>query len=313
MAPFRPSKQVQGTVAALASAFFLGLTPIFGKLAIRAGMSPLGVAAWRTVLATLLLYALLRAFRPQWLYIHTLGLIGSLLAGAINGLGSLFYYSALARIDASLGQLLFALYPIFLSLWLWLDRQPLSRWTWLRIALAVPAVYFLTQTDPRAPADWVGVGMALFASAMYALHLPINQRVLYEAPAPTVTLYTLTAMSGVVALAYGIFGPRTLPTTPERWQPLLGLTLVTFASRLTLFLGVKHIGGMQAALLGLGELAVTVFFAHLWLGETLTRQQWIGAGLLLVVMLLGYFDQSGQRPRPRGQGWLRWLQPPELP
>ncbi|NPA06892.1 MAG: DMT family transporter [Chloroflexi bacterium] len=307
----RFSIRVQGTLAALASAFFLGMTPIFGKLAIRAGMSPLAVAAWRTVLATLLLFVLLRVLRPQWLYIHSLGLIGSMLAGAINGLGSLFYYSALARIDASLGQLLFALYPIFLSLWLWLDRHPFTRWTWIRLALALPAVYFLTQADPSAPADPVGVAMALFASAMYALHLPINQRVLYEAPAPTVTLYTLTAMSLVVALAYVLIGPRTLPTTPERWQPLLGLTLVTFASRLTLFLGVKNIGGMQAALLGLGELAVTVFFAHWWLGETLTPRQWIGAGLLLVVMLLGRFDHT-QRPRPQRGGWLRWLQPPDL-
>ncbi len=33
--------------------------------------------------------------------------------------------------------------------------------------------------------------MMLGAAALYALHLPINQRVLYEVPAPTVTLYTL--------------------------------------------------------------------------------------------------------------------------
>ena len=42
---------------------------------------------------------------------------------------------------------------------------------------------------------------------------------------------------------------------------------MTLLSRVTLFLGVKHLGGLQTALLGLGELIITIFFAHLWLGR----------------------------------------------
>ena len=45
----------------------------------------------------------------------------------------------------------------------------------------------------------------LIGSAMYALHLPINQRVLYDVPAPTVTVYTLLAMSFIVIPVYFIF------------------------------------------------------------------------------------------------------------
>ncbi len=299
-----------GIGSALLSAFFLGLTPIFGKLAIVRGMAPLGVAAWRTVLATLLLYGLLRWKRPHWLYIHRLGLWGCLLAGFINGTGSLFYYSALGRIDAALGQLLYSLYPIFVGLWLWLDRQRPSRLTWLRLALAVPAVYWLTVGGSRGPVDWTGVAMMLTASALYALHLPVNQRVLYEAPAPTVTLYTLSAMSAVVVVAYAVSGGGPGPWRPEVGGPILALTLVTFLSRLTLFMGVKRIGGMHTALLGLGELVVTVAFAHWWLGESLTVRQWWGAALLLLVMALGRWDHPTAPPKPGRGGWLQWLEPP---
>ncbi len=301
-----------GTASALLSAFFLGLTPIFGKLAIVRGMAPLGVAAWRTVLATLLLYAVLRWRRPAWLYIHPLGLLGCLLAGAINGTGSLFYYSALGRIDASLGQLLYSLYPVFVGLWLWLDHQTPGPVTWGRLALAVPAVYLLTAGGAQGPVDWWGVVMMLVASALYALHLPVNQRVLYEAPAPTVTLYTLAAMSGVVVLAYLWRGPWQVPVDPTLGGPVLALTLVTFFSRLTLFMGVKRIGGMHTALLGLGELVVTVLFAHWWLGERLSPQQWAGAALLLAVMLLGRWDRPAAPPKPGRGGWLRWLEPPDF-
>jgi drug/metabolite transporter (DMT)-like permease len=57
------------------------------------------------------------------------------------------------------------------------------------------------------------------------------------------------------------------------WLPVIGLTAVTFFSRLMLFLGVKNIGGMQTALLGLAELLVAITFSYLLLGETLTLER----------------------------------------
>jgi drug/metabolite transporter (DMT)-like permease len=88
--------------------------------------------------------------------------------------------------------------------------------------------------------------------------------------------------------------------------------MVTFFSRLALFLGVKHLGGMQTALLGLSELLVTLTLAHFWLHETLTRQQWLGAALLLASLALVTLDrQLPKRQRPGGI--LGWLRPPASP
>ena len=77
------------------------------------GLSPLGVVALRTLLATILMFLVMLIFQRQFLYIYPAGLIGCLMAGWVNGLGSLFYYSALGRIDAGLGQMLYSLYPFF--------------------------------------------------------------------------------------------------------------------------------------------------------------------------------------------------------
>ena len=143
------------------------------------------------------------------------------------------------------------------------------------------------------------------------LHLPINQRVLYDMPSPTVTLYTLIAMSIVVVPAYLVSGVQPVVVAPLIVAPLIGLTLVTFLSRLMLFAGVKHLGGMQTALLGLGEMFVVVFFSYIWLDETLTSQQWIGVLLLTSSMLLMYFDKSPSW-RNHTSVWLGWLKPPGL-
>lgn len=303
-------KRRTGIGAALASALFLGLSPIFGRQAILAGLSPWAVVAVRTVLAALIVFTAIAVTRRGYLYIYPAGLLGCLLAGGINGLGSLLFYGSLARINASVGQLLNSTYPIFVALWLTLDRQPPTRLTVARLLLSLPAIYLLTQTD-GAGLDLVGVAMMLGAAALYALHLPINQRVLYEMPAQTVTLYTLVAMSLVVVPAYFLIpgAEHPPPAGHGGWWPVLGLTLVTLFSRLTLFTGVKHLGGMQTALLGLFELIVTVAIANLWLGERLTQTQWIGAGILMAVVLLVAFERGGPG-RLRPGGWLRWLTPP---
>jgi drug/metabolite transporter (DMT)-like permease len=305
------SKFPSGIVAAFSSSLFLGLAPVFGKLAIRLGLHPLFVVALRTGLAALLLLLVIFLFRRSFLYIYPAGLLGCLLAGWINGIGSLLYYSALGRINASLGQVIYSLYPLFVALWLWLDRQKPSRLTGLRLALVVPALVMLT-TSGGQEVDLIGVLMMLASAILYALHLPINQRVLYDMPAPTVTVYTLLAMSAAVLPAL-FFVTFPAPPAAGSWLALFALTTVTFLSRLTLFLGVKHLGGMQTALLGLGELLITIFFSHWLLNESLSLVQWGGVLLLMLSLALALFEKAPKRKPTASGGWLNWLRPSALP
>lgn len=304
-------KQTAGIVAAFSSAFFLGLAPVFGKLAITEGFTPLAVVALRTGFAAAILLIVISIFYPQYLYIFPVGLVGCMLAGAINGLGSLFYYLALERLDASLGQLLYSLYPFFVALWLILDHQPPSRLTFFRIALATIAVLLLTSVPGRT-VDVTGVIMMIGAAVLYAMHLPINQRVLYEVPAPTVALYTLLSMSAVVIPSYFIFD-RAWPATSIPWLPVAGLTFVTVFSRIALFLGVKKIGGMQTALLGLAELLIAIVFSNILLDESLSLLQWLGALGLGVSLILVMYEQSPPPTHSGRTGWLSWIRAPGLP
>jgi drug/metabolite transporter (DMT)-like permease len=298
----------RGIPLAIVSAMLLGLTPIFGKQAINGGVPPLTVVALRTAAAALLLLIVMAVFRRKYLYIYPVGLIGCLIAGGLNGIGSLFYYAGLARIGAGLGQLLYSLYPIYVAVLLFLDGQRHSPLTVIRLLLSIPAVVLLTRADSSG-VDLLGVGLMLASGLFYGIHIPINQRVLYEAPAPTVTLYTLLAMTAVVLPAHFLSAPA-VPIIPQQALiPLIGLTAVTFFSRLTLFEGVKSIGGMQTALLGLVQLLVSIGMAILWLGERLSPLQWLGAAVLVLAMVLvGREPPQGERRLSRG--WLRWLGPP---
>jgi drug/metabolite transporter (DMT)-like permease len=300
-----------GINAALVSAFFLGLAPVFGKAAMGADkFSPYAVVALRTGLAAMLLLLIMGLFKRQFLYIYPAGLIGCALAGGINGVGSIFYYIGLSKLNASIAQMLYALYPFFVAIWLRLDHQSTSRLTAFRIIIACISAILLTWVG-TANIDWLGVLFMLISAVLYAFHIPINQRVLFDVPAPTVTVYTLLSMSAVVIPAYFIFD-RSIPTGDAPWLPVLGLTAVTFFSRLLLFLGVKHIGGMQTALLGLGELLVAVFFSHIFLHERLTALQWMGMAGLGVSLLMVWFEKPTHEPT-QTHGLLSWLQPPDFP
>jgi len=305
------TERSKGIRAALASAFLLGLAPVLGRQAILLGFSPLAVVALRTGLAAALLFLIVAIFKRSFLFIYPVGFVGCMLAGLINGIGSIFYYMALARLPASIGQMLYSLYPFFLAFWMLLDHHPISRITILRISLATLAVLLLTGGTDSAM-DWIGVLMMLAGALFYALHLPINQRVLYDVPAPTVTLYTLLAMSAVVIPAFLLFNPQ-LPVGNASWWPVIGLTLVTFFARLALFMGVKHLGGMQTALLGLSELLVAIIFSHLWLGESLTLVQWLGVAGLATSLLLVRIDSTSPTSKSHKGGWLNWIRPPNLP
>jgi drug/metabolite transporter (DMT)-like permease len=304
-------KQTAGILAAFTSAVFLGMAPVFGKLAITQGFTPFAVVALRTSFAAGIMLVVVLLFYRQFLYIFPVGLIGCVLAGAINGLGSLLYYLALERLDASVGQLLYSLYPFFVALWLILDHQPPTRLTLFRIALATLAVLLLTYT-PNRSVDMAGVAMMIGAAILYAMHLPINQRVLYEVPAPTVALYTLLAMSAVVVPVFLIFD-RTLPSANIPWTPVICLTFVTLFSRIALFLGVKKIGGMQTALLGLAELLIAIILSNLFLGENLSATQWLGAAGLGISLILVMYEKPAPPVHSGKTGWLSWIRPPGLP
>jgi len=303
-------RRVHGIQAALVSAVFLGLTPVFGRYAIQSGFSPLAVVAFRTLLAALMLTLMMAAFRRNAFTIYPVGLAGCLLAGIVNGAGSIFFYSALGRIEATLGQVLYSTYPLFVALWMVADRQSISRLTLMRLGLSIPAVLLLVNADSGS-VDVPGVLMVIAAAVLYSLHLVINQRILYDVPTPTVTMYTLLAMSAITTVAYLLFD-RSLPATGTPWWPILGLAGITFFARLALFMGVKRVGGLHTALLGLAELLVTIVVAGLWLGERMMILQWVGAALMAISLLLVSKEKITAARHPSTK-WLRWLRPPDVP
>jgi drug/metabolite transporter (DMT)-like permease len=234
------------------------------------------------------------AFR-RFLFIFPAGLLGTALVGIANGVGSLLFYNGLLLLDASVAQLLFMLYVIFGVLITRLYGHAVSRLSLLRAGLATLAIYLLTGGLSER-VRLLGVGLIVGGAFLYALHVLLSQRVMYEMPAPTMALYAMTFMGltlGVTQLVHGSYiNPEGYtPINITGWVLIGGLAVVTSLSRVALFAGVKNLGGLSAILLNVAEVAVTLLAAFALLGERMSLVQWAGAGVMLLSTTLSYFDE----------------------
>lgn len=300
--PEKQDSQKLGFFWALLSPIFLGTIPILAKLAYDVGVPVMTLVAFRTLSAALILWVATIIFAPALIRSSTPAIVGSLIAGGINGIGSIFFYASLTQIDASLGQLINITYLIFVTVLLRLAGQSVSLLTLGRTGLAIFAIFLLTQGSINEP-NWIGVGMMLVAALMYAIQLVLSQRIMLDIPAPTMTLYAMTAMAVVVTIAW-FFRPANLTiVNPIGWRIIFGMGLATALARLTLFLGVKSLGSLQTALLGVFEVIVTIVIATFLLDEQLSLMQWGGA----VVLVFSIFLVRYEKEVPKFFDWWQYI------
>lgn len=282
----RAAVPISGVVIALSTPVFLGMAPVLGKLAINGGADPFTVAAVRTAIAALLLWAVyLVAFR-RYIYIYPAGLLGCVIVGAVNGIGSLFYYGGLGLLDASLTQLLNGAYLIFALLLTRLGGERVSRRMLIRVVLATVALALVTGFS-SAPANWLGVGLMLANALMFAGTVILSEYVLYEMPAPTATLYIISSMAVIVVMVWAAVGGRPADAAlASAMPPIVLLAVTTALSRLAMFAGVKFLGSLQTAVVAIAEIGVALTLAFIFLGDRLTSMQTLGVGLLAASLLL---------------------------
>lgn len=277
---------LRGIAAALATPALLGVAPIFGKMAMHAGADAFTVATLRTLVAVALLWLSYAVFVRRYLYIYPAGLMGCIVIGTINGIGSLFYYAGLQRLDASLVQLINGSYLVFALLISQIGGQRANLRTVLRVLIAMSALILIAGLGAQA-INWVGVGLMLGSALMFAGTVILSQYVLFEMPAPTAALYILTTMGAVVTMVWlAVTPPLEPPILEAASQPIILLGITTALSRIVMFASVKFLGGMQTAIMAALEIAVGLILAALLLGDVLTTGQWLGVVVLLLTILL---------------------------
>lgn len=296
----RESWGLSGIQSGLLASFLLGWAPILGKFAYQANVDPMTLAALRTVVAALFLWLTYSLFWRRRMRLRWQEMLSCLLVGMINGIGSLFYYSGLERLDASRASLLATLYPVWVVIFLAASGQPIRRLTLIRLGASLAGAVLVTSPWMMGSiADYLGVMLMVASAAINGWYLVMGQWVLADVPARSGTLYIITGMAAMVATARGMSGEPLEPIAVSGWLAIVALGLTTALSRMAMFLSLEKLGGVQTAIISLMELAVSLGLAFIFLGDRLSAFQWIGAVLLLGGGVLARLDvEHGAMPAP---------------
>lgn len=273
-----------GVYAGLLSALLLGWAPILGKFAYRYQVRPTDLAVTRTLVAVIFLWGLYLVFWRRRIFLPAKEIGNCLLVGAVNGVGSLFYYNGLGRLDASRASLLGASIPIWVVIYLSASGQKTRAITLVQlIGSLIGALLITSPWSMGDQTDYLGIMLMVASAAVNGWYFVMGQWVLSDVPSQSATLYILSGMAITVTIAKFVSSPslQVLFVPWAGWFFIVVLGLTTAFSRMAMFLSLEKLGGAQTAIINLTELTVSLALAFGILGERMYWYQWIGAILLL--------------------------------
>lgn len=278
------NRETKGTLAVLASAVGYGFLAVLIKLALETGAGVMALAAWRFLLAAVLLWALValarRPLPPRETWPPLLGL------GALYAVNALSFIAALQWVPASTAVLVFYAYPVVVVIVAGIvlgERFSAHKLTGTALAVAGCA---LTAGAGMAGGHPGGIALVLLAMTSLSLYVVLGKRLLARLPARGASAIIVTATATVLVAAAMASGRLALDGG-ERAAGLIALVaLVSTAVPIVLFvIGLQRIGAGRAAIYSTIEPLVTVVAAGLLLGERIGIVQILGGGLILAGVL----------------------------
>ncbi len=238
------------------------------------------------------------------------------------GLGALYagnsgtYYAALETVPAALAGVLVYTYPVIVAVLSlrFATRLP-GRRPWIALGLAlVGVVLALGGIDVSEAPPCSGIALVMLSPFIYSVWIILSARLSGErrdrlgsetperdpsAGDAAVTTAVMMTATGIVFAAAGAAVGRPLDPAgvPEAaWPGLIAIGFVaSFLAIQTFYAGARRLGAAQAALVSTVEPVYIVALAALVLDQRLTPVQLLGAGLILVGVVI-----AQTAPRPRG-------------
>ncbi|MGZ0152759.1 DMT family transporter [Kribbella sp. WER1] len=275
-----------GRLFCLFSAAAFGVMAVFGKLAYDAGVTVDALLLVRFGLAAVLLLGIALA-RGALRNLPRRVVVTGLAMGAFGyAAQSTFYFSALARIDASLVALILYLYPVLvMGTAIALRREPASRRRVVALVIALLGIGLVLSGALSGRFDWSGALLALGAPIVYTGYILVGDSV--DVPPLALASLVCTGAFGTFVLLGFLRGGVDFGFAPDGWLWLAAVAVIsTVAAILLFFAGMARVGASVASILSIFEPVVTVVAAAAVFGEKLTAAQWFGGALVLSAVLV---------------------------
>ena len=279
--PAAPSV-ARATVFVVLAACCFGSISILVALAARGGSALVNTMAWRYVIGGLLLAggAGLGAMRVPARRAGRLALVGGAGQALVSFLGllPLTHYHLPA---ATLG-FLFYTFPAWVALFAAVrGTERIDRGRAVALLLSLSGIVFLVGNPLTSALPGPGVAIALLAAMVYAVYIPLLNRLRGELPPAVASAYVAAGAGVVYLLAAAGTGLLTTAITPGAWGAIAALAVLSISVAFVLFLrGLRVLGPVRTAIVSTAEPFFTAALAAVVLGQPITPRTVTGGALI---------------------------------
>ena len=267
-----------------------GITPYFVNIAFDRGTDPFGLMTARYIIASgvLLVIRMIRLPHAPWPSRRTF--VHLFLLGAIGlYINSVCVFSALNLMDSGLVMMIFYFYPVVVVLLAWaLHGHKPDSIIWLCLVSTIGGVA-LSASDVSGGAI-AGVILIVVGAFTYATYSVIGSRVMLDTDVMTglfIVLFGAACSFTAVWLINPPGMPTTMPNDLASWLSVLEIAVPgTILAMGLFFAGMNRIGAGKSSVVQTFEVLVTVTMGLVFLKESLTIRQVIGAVLILGGVIL---------------------------
>ena len=299
-APTAAHSHLLGVICVLLSATLFSAKSVLVKLAYQYAIDSVTLLALRMAFALPFFWVLLYSTHETKQPLTRRDWVGLMLAGSVGYYGaSILDFWGMEYISASLERLILFMYPtltVFLSALFF--KAAISRRTWLALVMSYGGILLVFIDNQEQESTHLILGSVLvFAGALaYAGYLVGSGVLIARFGAIRFTALALTTASLCSFLHFLLRQPLSVLGELPREVWLLSAALgffCTFLPATLLTQGIRRMGAPQAALISAISPVLTLALGAWLLHERLTLWQMLGAGwVLLGVMLISYKPSS---------------------
>ena len=281
-------QQLQGFLLATIGVLLHSTKAVLVKLGYRLEVDAVSLMFLRMIFA-LPIYVVITILQ-EWRNRKTQKRLTGRQLGAIIFLGSLGYYVAslfdflgLEYVSASVERLILFTYPTFvIIIAAVVFRQPIQRYQIIAIAMTYLGMFIMFSADLMGGGmsfQWKGVLLIICSALTYAGYLVGSQILLGQISTSRFTGYAMIVASICVITHYLVSSDIPISEIPTDAFGI-GFLMATFATVIPSYLiskAIKLIGASDMGIIGALGPVSTIILAIIFLGETLTLTQMVGA------------------------------------
>jgi drug/metabolite transporter (DMT)-like permease len=272
------------------------------KVVLESGISSLELTQLRSIIAALGFAVVLLATRPAALRVTRRDLPYLVVFG-ITGVAFVqwFYFLAIHRLPVGIALLIQYLAPVLVALWArFVMHQRVRGRIWLALVLALAGLTIMVEAwTGGGDLSTAGVAAALGGAGAYAVYVLMAEREVERRDPIAVSCYgfAFAALFWLVVQplwqfpfdeiddSISLLG-RLEDVSVPAWLPILFVVVVgTMATFGLIVSALRHIPATRVAIVATLEPVVAAAIAWLWLGESLSPEQFLGAAIVMLAIV----------------------------